>query len=235
MTVLLTRPYEDSVRMAERLTGIETLIWPLMQIAPVGGAVVVPAGVEAMLITSAHALRRVGEKAFPRNLPVFCVGPRTAEIANDAGFETVHSAEGTAVDLAGLAQKSGLKSFFYPRAEQVSTDLKGLMAESGVWVDDVIVYRAGATSDVAAEAESALKDGRISVVTVWSARQAEILADFVARNPKWRLETTDLVAISDRAATVLEKTGFRRILVASRPDANAMIKMISAAVRQKAD
>ncbi len=235
MTVLLTRPYDDSVRVAERLTGINTLIWPLMRIVPVGGPVIVPDDADAMLITSAHALRRVAEAAAPRDLSVYCVGTRTADIAKELGFSTVHNAEGTAADLAGLARKSGLMSFFYPRAEQISTDLKGLMADWGARVDDVIVYRAEATADVSEEVETAFEDRRISAVTVWSARQAEILVDFIARKPKWQLETADLIAISDRAATVLEKTGFRRILVASRPDANAMIQSISAAVRQKAD
>ncbi|MEM7060249.1 MAG: uroporphyrinogen-III synthase [Pseudomonadota bacterium] len=237
MTVLLTRPEEDSVRIAAQLTkaGIDSLIWPLMQIRSVGDGIEIPDGTQALLVTSAHAVRCAAEAGVSRDLPVFCVGTRTAEICRDAGFATVHDAAGTAADLVQVVETSGLTRFFYLRGHQVSTDLVATFAETNIQLNEKIVYRADPATQIAPDAADALLAGRIAAVTVWSARQAVILGNFAGLNPGWRLESTDLVAISDRAAGVLEKTGFRRILVASRPDADAMVSLISAAVRQKAD
>ena len=51
MTVLLTRPAEDSARIAAKLAGqgICSMTWPLMEIWPVGDALDIPDAAEAVL------------------------------------------------------------------------------------------------------------------------------------------------------------------------------------------
>lgn len=235
MIVLLTRAYDDSARIAADLAGqgIESLIWPLMQIVPLGGQVHVPEGTEAVLLTSAHAAHRCRNVPGLTGLPAFCVGAATAEAARQAGFGAAVSGPGTADGLADLALRSGHTRFFYLRGREISTDLVGLL--SGVHVDQCVVYGADAVETVDPVVDQALQHGQIGVATVWSARQGAILSGFASDHPAWSLAKTDLVAISENAAADLHNSGFRRILVASQPDAASMVTKISAAVRQKAE
>ena len=234
MAVLLTRPAKDSARIAALLAeqGVSSLTWPLVEIVPVGGALEVPEGTEALLFTSAHAVRQFGELSPRRDLPALCVGATTAGAARDAGLSDVAEAAGTAEDLINLAMASGLDRFLYLRGRDVSVDLSAELGARGYSVTERVVYAADAATSVDARADAALKAGKIAAITVWSARQAAILAGFAETSTGWSLETVDLIAISTKAAAPLHNSGFRRILVASRPDAQAMIREIRAAVRQ---
>ena len=70
------------------------------------------------------------------------------------------------------------------------------------------------------------------VMTLWSQRNGQILANHLVGHPEWQTAHMDLVSISDNAAQAVLKAGFRRILVSSRPNATEMIETIVAALRQ---
>ncbi len=53
-------------------------------------------GAQAILATSANGVRALARRSRARDLPVFAVGPQTAEAAREAGFANVKSADGDA-------------------------------------------------------------------------------------------------------------------------------------------
>ena len=233
--VLLTRPEADSRRVAERLAGegIATAIWPLTRIVHEPGPVKVPAGTDGLVFTSQNAVEAFVAASGRRDLTAWCVGARTAGAARAAGFADVRSADGDVSDLARLLRGGGAERLLYLRGRHVSADLGALLADSGIAFCERIVYDARESGDPPADLRTLLEDGRIGVIAIWSRRAARGLARQVARNPDWPAGTMRVIAISARAAEPLGKCGFAAIETAARPDGEAMLAGISAAVRQK--
>lgn len=234
MTVLLTRAAQDNPRIAAKLAaqGIDCLTWPLARVVLLPDAVDIPDGTDALIFTSANAVKSLLAAGLVPALPAICVGERTAEMARTAGINDVVTAGGTAGDIITLVQGLPLRQLLYLRAETVSRDLKAGLALSGITVHERIVYRAEPGGPPDSEVAEALDEGRISVVTIWSRQNATLLVEHMRENTHWHMGRTDLVAISENAAKPLGMAGFRRILTASRPDADAMVETICAALRQ---
>jgi len=237
MLVLLTRPLEDSRVVAEMLEdeGIECLIWPLTRVVPTVMELKLPFTTEGLLFTSANGVRALAALTPRRDLPALCVGRATAAAARMAGFLNCFSADGDARALADLARRSGLREFFHPRGRDAAGDLKGWLAESRQRVTEAVLYQAEETGPPAAPVASALARGGVDLVTVWSRRNAAILA---RRLPKAgaALAQTTLLAISPTAAEPLLGTGFGRTLTAESPDRAGMlaaIRSVFAALQQE--
>jgi uroporphyrinogen-III synthase len=104
--LLLLRPEPGLSASAERAQalGLEVIAFPLFRVEPVAWQAPDPAEFDALLLTSANAVRLGGsELAKLRDLPVTAVGEATAAAARDAGFRVETIGSGNAVDLlAGL-------------------------------------------------------------------------------------------------------------------------------------
>ncbi|MEM9060539.1 MAG: uroporphyrinogen-III synthase [Pseudomonadota bacterium] len=233
MPVLLTRPVADSQRIADLLAteGIETLIWPLTRVETIAGQIDIADRSEAIVFSSANGVRAFAEQSPRRDLPALCVGARTAGEARSHGFETVAHADGASGDLVDLVRRSVRHHVTYARGQDVSADLTASLAPHGITCDETVVYRMAQTEGPPDAVSDALTARRIPAITAWSARNAGLLADSLTARPDWSLDTVTLVAISDQAAAPLAGAGFRRIAVASRPNATQMIAEIRAAVR----
>ena len=229
MRVLLTRPLEHSRALAESLkaAGLEPMIWPLTRIVTTATMLHIPARTEALLFTSANAVRAFATLAERRDLPTLCVGEATAMSAREAGFNDCASANGDARDLADLARKTGLREFFHPRGRDTASDLKGWLAATGHTVTEVVLYRADEAGRPPAPVAAALVGGRVDLVTIWSRRGGEILAGHLAQIGAF-LGKTALLAISPGAAGPLEQSGFGRVIVAKTPTRAAMMAKIQA-------
>ena len=106
--LLLTRPREDSLALAEVLSrrGVDALIEPMMTIRIDEGARLDLSGVQAILLTSANGARALVAAApgrAARQRPILAVGCATARAARDAGFTAVVAADGDVDALATLA------------------------------------------------------------------------------------------------------------------------------------
>ncbi|MEM8790461.1 MAG: uroporphyrinogen-III synthase [Pseudomonadota bacterium] len=234
--VLLTRPLADSKRVAEIMEadGIPSLIWPLMRITPVEIQNPIPPGIDGLLITSAHGIRAFASLNQRRDLPVLCVGGRTAEIARGLGFGMVLSAEGDAEALARLANGTPCRHFFYPRGRDVSHDLETMLKPSGKRVSEQVVYAAVPAGDPPAPVASALKSGTVGIVTLWSVRNAKLFAEWVRANGA-DLRGTDLIALSQQVAMAADDLGFRTSQTATESNAAALIEAVRRAVATRID
>jgi uroporphyrinogen-III synthase len=246
--VLLTRPAEENARIAAALEplGARCLLWPLTRIVPLVRRLAVPEGTEAVLFTSANAVRVFAAASAVRDLPALCVGGRTADCARAAGFARVRSADGDATELARLARESGHRRFFHPRGREAGAlaldgggdggrdgEAVGLgaRADRGIVVEALAVYAAEPAGGAPAEVAAAFADGALGVVTIWSPRNAAILRDWLlaVRPP---LGATALLGISAAAVESLREAGFGRVVAAARPDAQAMTDGVAALLRQ---
>ena len=100
--LLLLRPEPGLSASAERARGLglEVIACPLFRVEPVVWQAPNPAEYDALLLTSANAVRLAGpELAKLRDLPVHAVGDATAAAAREAGFHVAAIGSGNAVDL----------------------------------------------------------------------------------------------------------------------------------------
>src|SRR5262249_43095908 len=99
MAVLLTRPSPDNKASGEalRARGFEVLLAPMLRFEPVMFADDSSADYQAVIATSANALRAVEDtlaQSRLRKLPLFAVGEHTASVARGLGFAKVIVAKG---------------------------------------------------------------------------------------------------------------------------------------------
>src|SRR3954451_18011032 len=104
MAVLVTRPHPDDETTASalRARGFEVLLAPMLRFEPVAFHDDEEARYDAVIITSANALRGIEPQLAASRLlklPLFAVGEHSTAAARRAGFDNVIAAEG---DAAGL-------------------------------------------------------------------------------------------------------------------------------------
>ena len=142
MAVLLTRPQADSQRIADKLAdrGIASLIWPLTRVRRLAESTTIAEGTDALLFTSANAVRAFAELSGLRDIPAFCVGKRTTQVAQDLGFTKVTNADGDAAALLEIAVASPYRQFHYPRGRETAWELAKDIRAQGKQITEETLY-----------------------------------------------------------------------------------------------
>lgn len=234
MLVLLTRPDRDSARIAAALPpGFPApLVWSLTEIRNLATDVTLAPSCDGLVFTSAHGVDAYIAAGGSTQTPAFCVGPRTAAQARDAGFGQVTESAGRVADLADTVLGAGRHHLTYLRGRDVSHNLGTLLGPDAPRIDEITVYAAEPAGPPPPSVARALTDGKLACVTLWSTRNAKIFADH-ARAAGWPLQATTALAISSDAARPLEPLGFAAIAVASAPNAEAMLAGLHDAAQRR--
>jgi uroporphyrinogen-III synthase len=232
MRVLVTRPLDDSLETAARLTalGHESVIAPLLEIRFRDGGEILLDGVQAILATSANGVRALIRRTARRDVPVFAVGQQSAEEAHAAGFADVRSAEGGSTALATVAAgwadpKKG--SLLHISGLDVAGDLAGVLETAGFTVRRETLYEAVPVDTLPDVALNVLRAGSLDAVLLFSRRSSETFAKGIA---KVRLQASCAnliaVAISEAAAPPLKALRFRELRIPARPNQDAMLALL---------
>jgi uroporphyrinogen-III synthase len=234
MRLLVTRPEPDNERTAAalRARGHEVLLAPLLRIEAVANADLGPPPWAALLLTSANGARAVAHH--PRRgellaLPVLAVGRGSAEVARDAGFRDVASADGDADDLARLAASrfaGAAQPLLYLAGEDRSGDLAGELQAKGLTVRMVVAYRAAKAAAFPLAALAALEQGRIDGVLHFSRRSVEAYVEFSRDLMRHTLAPAHY-CLSARAAEPLRQAGANRIEIAARLDEASLLALVT--------
>jgi uroporphyrinogen-III synthase len=175
MRALVTRPKFDAARTASKLAalGHKVMCDPVIEIEalPFEAA---PDNFSAIAFTSGNAVRIASSSESVRNLPVFAVGTRTAEIARECGFSNVGVAAGD-VNALGEMLAAELPSgarVLHLAGEDRAGDLPAALARSGIKVETRVIYRAKVTERLQLETAQAFRDGHIDAVLHYSERSA---------------------------------------------------------------
>jgi uroporphyrinogen-III synthase len=187
-----------------------------------------------MLATSANACRAMaGHKSMAalRALPLFVVGPRTAQAAAAAGFSCVTSADGALDDLAALVAArltdKTLPLLYLAGADRAG-DLAGALAAHGLEIHTRVVYRAVPEAQLPPAICAALAGGDIDGVLHFSARSAQaFLAAAAAAGLSARSLDIQHYCLSAQVAAPLAAAGAAAISVAPRPNERALVDALS--------
>lgn len=173
MRLLVLRPQsgaDATVRRAKAL-GLDAVATPLFALQPIAWNAPEPSAFDAILFTSANALRMAGEAlARYHDLPAFAVGDATAEAAQKVGFSEIITGDADGVAIVAQAIAHG-KTRLLHLAGRDHIDL----ADQGASITRHIVYASEAVDALPDLARKAIRDG--AVVLLHSARAAALFAE----------------------------------------------------------
>ncbi|HCB74717.1 MAG TPA: uroporphyrinogen-III synthase [Sphingomonas bacterium] len=111
--LIVLRPEPGNARTcaAIRTAGGEAIALPLFEVRPIDWQAPDPAGFDALVLTSANAVRHAGPQLESfEHLPVVAVGAATARAAEAAGLSVAAVGEGDAGDLPPLLARIGSRA-----------------------------------------------------------------------------------------------------------------------------
>ena len=187
MHLLVTRPEPDASLLAQTLRGMghEAMVAPLMDIVMRDFALQLE-GVQGVLFTSANGVRAFAETcgAPPLDLTAFTVGPASAQAARDAGWERVESADGDVAALADLVVRRCTPeggSLVHISGKAAAGDLAGALGQLGFTVSRVVAYEARVADALPDAVKTALEQGGLDGVLLFSPRSARVFADLAEK------------------------------------------------------
>ena len=147
MKIIITRPQEDAGPLSEKLTGLghEPFVLSLLKIVGRETPEIQRRAYQVICLTSANAVRVLGDISPIKDIPVLAVGPKSMQMALGRGFARVEAQGG---DVNGLHNfitshlKPQIGPILYLSGSETSGDLEGLLKHSGFEVDRVITYDA---------------------------------------------------------------------------------------------
>lgn len=240
MRILVTRPLEDVGPLVAALQarGHEAVVEPMLSIER-RADVVLPLpldGVQALLFTSANGVRAFADLAAARDLPVFAVGEASAAAARAAGFSTVDSADGDVADLARLVRARldpGKGALFHPAASQLAGDLQGALEDAGFTLRRAVLYEAQPAVEVSPALRRALTAGDLDAAIFFSPRTARTFAGLVERaGLAAACARLQAICLSEAVAARLEALPWARVLVAARPEQDAVLARLDEAAAE---
>lgn len=235
MRILITRPQEDAARFAELLRGRrhDPLCASLLSVRFFDGPELTFHNVSAILATSANGMRAFARRTERRDLKILAVGPQTADAARKAGFEEVECADGDASTLAEavlnwVKPEDGV--LLHAASADNEGQLKTLLAEEGYTVDVIVLYEVIAVHKLPTAAREALFANALDAAVVFSPRSAMALRDCVQRaGLEEACKRIAAVCISKATAEALAPLSFRKIVIAARPNQDAMLAAVDEA------
>jgi uroporphyrinogen-III synthase len=233
MRILVTRPREDAARFAERLRerGHDVLCASLLSVRFFDGPVLTLDGVQAVLATSANGVRALARRVQRRDLPLFAVGPQTAAAAQLAGFARVECADGDANALAASVPRwANPANGMLLHAASVESEhrLQALLAPDGFQVRAEVLYDVVASDALPSVARAALAEDALDATFHFSPRSAAAFRDCVSRAHLTKACThLWAVCISQATADALNPLEFRKVLVAAKPNQDALLECLA--------
>lgn len=209
--ILVLRPEPGAADTLRRLRerGFKAVAVPLFRVGPLAWEAPDPAGFDALLLTSANAVRHGGDQLGKlRGLPVHAVGEATAEAARNAGFDISSSGD------AGIDRLLG----------SIEPDLRLLHlcgkdrrepAEARQAITPVAVYQATA---IEKPDLGRAKDGIALIHSPRAGARLASLTDVADR------ASITIAAISDAAAHAAGE-GWKTIEAAAEPSEEALLAL----------
>lgn len=236
MHVLVTRPEPEAAAFGAQLEalGHTVTIEPLLRIEYLPVPADALAGAGGLIATSRNGARALADSPgadAARRLPLFAVGPGTAQLARELGFVNVVAGSGSAADLVPvILEAAGQLSgpLIHMRGEDVAFDLQKALRPSDIELREVICYGSLPAEGLAPQTRELLATGAIDAVILMSPRTGSIFTSLMAveglREPARSLV---LLCLSPAVAATVEPLGATRVLVAESPDAPAMLAAVT--------
>lgn len=227
--VWITRARPGAEATAARLSalGFSPLIDPLLEVRDLPWTADL-SGVGALAFTSRNGLAAFARANARRDLPVFAVGAATADLAAEAGFSRVESADGDVAALAALIaarRKAFEGAVLHPAAAEPAGDLVSPLARAEIQALAIAVYESVVRAP-AAETLAVLGD--LGAVLVHSPKAARALAAVLTAHPAPGLKAFCLSpAVAAPLGPLCADGRLGPVAAAQRPRETALFDLLS--------
>jgi uroporphyrinogen-III synthase len=233
MHLLLTRPQADSEAVAGKLQelGHSCLIEPLLSIEILDPGIPDANDLQAVLLTSSNGAQALSRQSISRDIPVYTVGNATAATASDAGFINVDSAGGDVYSLTRLVVKKCRPEdgrLLHFSGEDTTGDLAEAITQAGFGFERRIAYRAVTAETLSPALATALEEGALDGVLLYSPRTAATFTDLVLKQGLAECcEKLDLFALSQAVSHATGKLTFRHRHIAKYPSQADLLALLA--------
>ena len=231
-TVLITRPEEDALPLAETLRArdLRVLIEPMLRIKPIRDVKIDLNGVQALLFSSSNGVRAFAALNKNRDLPAFTTGEASARVARNLGFKTVDGADGDVNGLVRLVRhrvKPDGGALFHGAGSVVAGDLASQLTALGYTLRREVVYEAVQADELSPPLLQKFDAGEIDMVLLFSPRTVETFLGLMKAGGKLdTLSAATALCMSRQVADAARNATWRNVEVAERPELNAMLSLI---------
>ena len=232
--ILVTRPIDVAKKMAEHLRseGFECVLDPMLIPVRAENVTFMDRGAEdGFIFSSPRGVRYFVEAASNLNLdlPVWCVGDKTAEMARQNGFTNIHAGEGDSFDLADLivAESKTPAKLLHPCGADVQNRFYKTLKTADIEVVPLQVYTMETAPRMQEDALVKIRTDDVYAVLFFSTRTAEALLKLAAQQ-HISSHTKNMIAVCIRqnVANALEAKDWSAIAVSQEKTEDSMIETL---------
>ena len=244
--IVITRAAVQSEMLARELSkrGAVAVVLPLVSFADPEDFAQLDAAIteiqrfDWMILTSAQAVRALVKRSRElkrslihsgSKLRIACVGPATAEAAQQTGFPVDYVAETHTG--AGLAKELGKRlnggKVFLPRSDRANPDLPPALKRHGAQVTEVIAYRTLRPTEVDQRNLRQIAEGGADAVLFFSPSAVQYFAElFGSEQLRALQDKLAITAVGPVTANALRQAGVSRIVLARDTTAAAVVESL---------
>ena len=173
---------------------------------------------DAIVFTSANAIKYLKTEKPKSNIVCFCVGSITEKIARMNGFTNTISAGGTVNALKHLIINSKKikknKKIAYICGDNLSFDLDLDLISEGYKIEKIVNYSSEKILDINIQNKELIKNNPPHYIFVYSQRSAQSFIEIVKKYSLYPLMTgSTVMCISKKVASVFEKEKWQKIKI----------------------
>ena len=220
MNILITRPLIDSEDLMGKLfsLGHKIIHIPTLKISPTESEPVDLNKFDAIIFTSANAIRCLKVTHKEKNKLCFCVGSITEKIARQSGYLNTLSAGGTVNALKNLiinSNKINEKSkIAYFCGDNVAYDLDLELKKEGLKINKIINYKSVKITDLNDQNKKIISSHSPDIIFVYSLRSGESFIEITRNHSLYPLMTgSKVMCISEKIASLFKSDGWKIVEV----------------------
>ena len=220
MNILITRPLIDSEDLMGKLfsLGHKIIHIPTLKISPSKTESVDLNEYDAIIFTSANAIRNLTVINEEKNKLCFCVGSITEKIARQSGYLNTLSAGGTVNALKNLIINSNQinekSRLVYFCGDNVAYDLDLELKREGLKISKIINYKSEKITDLNDQNKKIITSHSPDIIFVYSLRSGESFIEITRNYSLYPLMTgSKVMCISDKIASLFKSDGWKKVEV----------------------
>ena len=215
MTLLLTRPQQDSENLATQLPNVECFIEPMFEIFNHDAMIYQPDKIKIVICTSKHAVRALNNAYLNPNTWYFAIGEITANELRTLGINKIINTDDNLNKLIQLILQLNLspqEEILYLRGEQITFDLADHFKRHNLTTREMIVYHAVQRTNLSQSLIVALATNQIKTAAFFSENTAKIFANLIKLNNLIPIiQQINIFTISDKVAQTFYNLACRSV------------------------
>ena len=215
MNIIFTRPLIDSEDLMMNFfsSGHKVIHMPTLSIASANMDAIDTKDYDALIFTSANAVRFLKLKNDDKKIKCFCVGNLTERSLRLKGFNNTVAASGTVNALKNIIinSENTIKSLIYLCGDVISHELDKDLKQEGFKVSKIINYTSTKLTDLNKESMDLIKKYPPNITLIYSQRSAESFDEIIRKYSLAELMThCKVMCISKKIEEFLKSKSWKK-------------------------